>query len=384
MHKLTFYPLGNADSTRIDLADSRQMLVDFGDKGSDRSVDLAAELRKDLKARGRTAYAIVAFTHLDDDHCQGAADFFHFEHSSALQGGERIGIEELWVPAAVVTEDLEPDTDKSAIQKEARHRLKKGTGVRVFSRPERLAEWLESQGLTLESRKDLITDAGQTVPEYDLDGPEAVEFFIHSPHATRSDANEIEDRNGDSLVFQARFRDGAQDTDALFAGDINHEVWQEIVDITIERGRHLAPHLRLHWDVYKLPHHCSYTAIGPEKCTRLSPNKTPPVEQVRVLCEEHAGSRCIVVSPSKPIPAKGTKEDEDVQPPHREAAAYYTEDVVTPKDGKFIVTMNHPKGASQPKPVVVEIGAYGAKHVIPGAAALGASGVTSAASPRAG
>ncbi|MFK4727412.1 hypothetical protein ABIE89_008512 [Bradyrhizobium niftali] len=42
-------------------------------------------------------------------------------------------------------------------------------------------EWLEKQGLTLESRAHLITDAGQYVPGFSMFGPERVQFFIHSP-----------------------------------------------------------------------------------------------------------------------------------------------------------------------------------------------------------
>ena len=131
-----------------------------------------------------------------------------------------------------------------------------------------------------------------------------------------------------------------------------------------------------------------YSGVGPDKTTAGSPDKTPPVEAVRTLCEEHAGDRCIVVSPSKPIPTKGSAEDEDIQPPHREAANYYREDVVEPREGRFLVTMNHPEGASQPQPIIIEIGPYGAAHRIAaagiGVGGAGASGMTGAASPRAG
>jgi hypothetical protein len=33
------------------------------------------------------------------------------------------------------------------------------------------------------------------------------------------------------------------------------------------------------------------------------------------------GGKILIVSPSRPIPAKGSKEDDDVQPPHRQAAS---------------------------------------------------------------
>jgi hypothetical protein len=95
----------------------------------DLRIDLPAELRKDLEARKRDYYKVVAFTHLDDDHIRGASDFFYFEHAKKYQdkvnGNNRIKIRELWVPAAVITEEGCTDEDRT-IRQEARCRLKNG------------------------------------------------------------------------------------------------------------------------------------------------------------------------------------------------------------------------------------------------------------------
>ena len=47
MHTLTFYPLGNADSCLINLANGKKLLFDFGNEcnpadQSDKRIDLAA------------------------------------------------------------------------------------------------------------------------------------------------------------------------------------------------------------------------------------------------------------------------------------------------------------------------------------------------------
>ena len=152
------------------LAERQEVLFDYAamrdpDDKDDKRIDLPKKLLDDLDAAEKDAYDVVAFTHLDNDHTKGADDFFHLDHATKYQGEGRIKIETLWVPAAVITEsrnDLEAGS--KAIQAEARHRLKKGYGVRVFSRPDALKKWLEDQGLTLESRKDFITDAGQVRP----------------------------------------------------------------------------------------------------------------------------------------------------------------------------------------------------------------------------
>lgn len=352
---LTFHPLGNADCTRFDLADGRKMLVDYADMKNrddpwDRRIDLPAELKADLRAAKRDYYDVVCFTHLDDDHCRGAGDFFVLQHALKYQGEERTGIRELWVPAAAILEDGCEDSAR-IIRQEARDRLKQGSGIRVFSRPAKLKEWLEENGLTLESREHLITDAGQPVPGYSTSGPERVEFFIHSPFGWRQDDNELVDRNQDSVVFQATFAEGGRLTRALFMSDIDHDAIEKIVTTTKKHGNED----RLLWDVFKVPHHCSYTAVGPEK----GEDETQPTDEVKWLCETQGQERHTMMSTSKSIPIKGSDEDKDVQPPHREAAAYYKR-VASAKDGQFKVTMDLPS-ASKPKPTRIEITDRGAR-----------------------
>ncbi len=80
---------------------------------------------------------------------------------------------------------------------------------------------------------------------------------------------------------------------------MNHEVLAEIVDIT----RHYGNDDRLHWNVYKLPHHCSYTAIGPDK----GGDKTAPTDQVEWLCETQGERLGYVVATSTPIPSRGRR-----------------------------------------------------------------------------
>lgn len=111
----------------------------------------------------------------------------------------------------------------------------------------------------MESRAHLITDAGQLVPGFSTAGPERVQFFIHSPFGWRQDDNGIVDRNQDSVVFQATFLEGSRETHAL--SDINYDSIDQIVQTTRRHKRED----RLRWDIFKIPHHCSYLSIGPEK-----------------------------------------------------------------------------------------------------------------------
>jgi len=374
MHKLNFFPLGNADCCRIDLDGGERILFDCAatrdpNDADDKRCDLHQELRDDLAAAGRDCFDAVAFTHLDRDHFARATEFFHLDHAKKYQGGDRIKMNVMWVPAALITEQAPDDAEAKVLQKEARHRFKKGSGIRVFSRPERLRKWCEQSGIKLEDRIHLITDAGKLVPEFTLK-KHGVEFFVHSPFAVRQDANTVEDRNGDAIVVQATFEVSGVQTKVLLMADTTHEALADIVTITKKYGNED----RLEWDVAELPHHCSYLSLGPDK----GKDKTTPVDEVAWLYEEQGLEGAVIISTSKPIPAKGSKEDKDDQPPHRQAANYY-KGVVGATD--FIVTMEHPK-ESAPEPIVIEIGAGKATLKLPTVTA--AAFATSRPAPRAG
>jgi len=297
--------------------------------------------------------------------------FFTLEYAKKYQSDERIKMQVMWVPAALITEQSPDDDEARILQEEARYRFREGKGIRVFSRPERLRKWCEKNDIELDDRLDIISDAGTVAPEFSLD-KDKVEFFVHSPFAVRQDENTVEDRNEDSLVLHTTFEiDGVQ-TKALFLADSTHEVLSQIVDITKAKENHC----RLEWDIAKLPHHCSYLSIGPEK----GEDKTEAVEQVDWLYGEQGQDGAIAVSTSKPIPTAGSDEDEDPQPPHRQAANYYKE-ITGNLGGQFVVTMEHPT-AKAPKPFVIEIG--GNKATLKKATATAVITATSRRAPRAG
>lgn len=372
MAQLTFFPLGNADSCLIDLADGKKILFDFGDQKDhsdpkDKRIDLAEALREDLDEAGRDYFDMVAITHLDLDHVQGSSEFFWLGHAKKYQGEGRIKIKELWVPAAVICEDRPDDDDARVMQAEARHRFKDGKGIRVFSEPRFLEEWCKKNGVQLSDRKHLITNAGTVVPGF-TKGANGVEFFAHCPFAHRTDSADEFDRNNDSLVFQATFVESGTETKLILGSDSDHRMWTEIVNLT----RKYNNDVRLEWDIFKLPHHCSYLSLGPEK----GKTKTEPVNEVKWLYETKGNDHGIIVSPSKPIPT----DDSDKQPPHRQAANYHrktTEDRV----GQFVVTMEHPS-AEDPQPLVITIDRF--KATVVKRQKSGVAAAVAVSAPRAG
>ena len=342
MAKLTFYPLGNADCCLIDLDNRQKILFDCADVGDsddddDLRIDLPEKLREDLEEAKKDSYDVVAITHADEDHIKGFSEFFYLEHAQKYQDEDRIKIDTLWVPAAIILETSPSTEDHRVLRQEARHRLKEGEGIRVFSKPELLEDWLKEQGLKLKDRKHLITHAGQIIPGYNKSS-EGVEFFVHAPFSESIDDEEIE-RNKASLVVQATFKIEGVETQLIMGADIDHEVWTDIVRVT----QHYNRDDRLKWDILKISHHCSYKSLSDTKGT----TKTTPVSKVKWLFEQ-GQDKAILVSTSDPIPTTNT-----TQPPHRQAANYY-KDVAKNIEGEFKVTMEHPK-KSAPKQLVITI-----------------------------
>ena len=372
MPKLSFYQLGNADCCRMDLDNNKKLLFDYAamrctDDPEDKRADLPKLLRDDLNANRRNYYDVVTFTHLDTDHSKGATEFFFLEHDKKYQSDERIRINEMWVPAAVLVEEQETMSEEHLIiQAEARHRLRNKKGIRVFSRPGLLKDWLEKNGLELADVQHLITDAGQIVPGFTTNA-DAVEFFVHSPFAKRLDEDEVVDRNSDSIVLHATFEISGRKTKLLLGADTTHDEMSDIVDITRWHKREE----RLETDVVKLPHHCSYLSLGPEK----GKDKTEPVENVKWLYEEKGNRGIKIVSTSDPIPS-----DDTTQPPHRQAANYYR-DLVKNKNGEFLVTMEFPSKSS-PAPLVIQIDSLGAR--VEKRNTTGGSSIIGGSAPRAG
>ncbi len=369
-HKITFYPEGNADTCLFEPENGEMLLFDYADRHGDDEmarlrVDLSAALQEKLEDAGRDGFDVVAFTHLDDDHIHGASEFFYLHHALRYQIGDRAEIEELWVPSAAITEEgLKGEA--AVIRAEARHRLREGMGIRVFSRPGALEDWLASEGIALDERRHLITDAGQLVPgrSKEVDG---IDFFTHSPFAHRQNENELVDRNRSSLVLQATFRYGGQDIRLFLSADSSHEALADIVNISLYHGNED----RLEWDIMKIAHHCSYTSLAPEKGTEI----TTPVPEVVQLLENFGQYGSILISSSDVIPEVDTN-----LPPHRQAANYY-KGVARKRDREFEVTMQHPK-PTPPEPLVIIIDDTGAK--IEKIITTGSASITARPAPRAG
>jgi ribonuclease BN (tRNA processing enzyme) len=127
MSKITFYPLGNADSYLIQTDLDKYFLFDFAElknpnNPNDKRMLLAPNLKDDISWPKNKHIDVLAISHGDMDHVKGISDTFWLEHAQKYQSKERIVINELWVPAALIVEEGSED-DTRIIRSEARHRF---------------------------------------------------------------------------------------------------------------------------------------------------------------------------------------------------------------------------------------------------------------------
>lgn len=377
MHKIIFYPVGNGDTSQVILDNGKRFLFDYRHQKKSEEIgsidfNLKNHLKNELDKEKRDYFDVVAFTHGDNDHICNSTEFFELQYAAKYQGNGRLKIKELWVPAAMILETSANDaqSDEYVIwRQEARYRLKEGKGIRVFSKPEKLKAWLNENGMTLESRRHLITDAGQLVPNFDINS-DGVEFFCHSPFIKHVDKGD-DLRNDAALIFNVRFKSGSNTYDYLAVGDSSWEVLEDIVGIT----KFHKNEDRLAWDLHNIPHHCSYLALSDEK----GDDETSPKPLVKELLQK-GKEGAYLVSSSNPI--EDTKAGrEQIQPPHIQAKKCYQRYLREVGGNKFLVTMEEPN-TRKPEPLVFKVEASGIsldKKII-----SAASIITSSPAPRAG
>ena len=79
--QLTFFPLGNADTTLITTPIDKVILWDYANMCSSDANDKRCDLPVELNKRVKGDYDVVTFTHMDEDHIKGSSAYFHYDHA---------------------------------------------------------------------------------------------------------------------------------------------------------------------------------------------------------------------------------------------------------------------------------------------------------------
>jgi len=363
--RITFFPVGNGDTTLITLSDNTDILIDCNitkdskDPDEKERYDVHSHLLMVLKKDKREIPHLDAFilSHPDVDHCRGFDDTFFTgnpkKYSEQDKRHGKIIIDELWfAPRIFSPHETAGNLSDEANQfrKEANRRIalykqkspertKAGNRLRIIG---------YSDNPELEGLIDIITVPGDYINLINGEQKHDFSFFVHAPFRKDSDSSEDE-RNDTSIVLQAQFDvDGIEGAGLIFlGGDSGCTIWADILERSDEKN--------LKWDIFMAPHHCSWTFFSEKP---YKENKIPSESSLEILNKKHHGA--LVVCSCKPI-----KKDDD-NPPHYAAKEEYIKIV---GDKNLITTMEHPE-EKQPLPIEFEISKKGPVKIVSSKVAL--------------
>lgn len=344
---ISFYPEGNAECVLLELGNGKRMLMDYANMhGNDsRYIDLVDSF-EDIES-----FDVVMFTHPHDDHVKGASDFFYLEHAKKYQDGKRAKIKELWISAAFLL-DVNPCEDARVIRQEARYRLEncRGKGIKIFAAPNSLKKWLADNELSTDEKNYPIIHAGTLLENIDHNLGDEVSIFVHAPFS--EDLDDVSDRNEPSIVLQISVKNYEQITNILITGDTSHHVLDKIVERSEIRNH--TEYLK--WDLYDIPHHCSYTGLSDRQGDEI----TEPSDNIKRLLGEYGQENAFLVASCR---AFSDVSEDDTQPPHIEAKRAYKKysKNADKTDKKLFITSEY-KGITNPKPLRFKIDITGIRE----------------------
>jgi hypothetical protein len=357
---ITYFPVGNGDTSLIRLSDDANILIDCNitnkskEDDEEKWYDLKDYLLKVLKKdeKGTNHIDLFILTHPDQDHCLGFEDNFYIgdpkKFLNSANKDKKILIDELWfTPRLFLPQESEASLCPSAqaFLKEARRRIKvyKEDKTQSILPGNRLHIIGYSDNKRLAGLKDIIIAPGTFTNRINEVYKKDFSIFIHAPFRKNLDSEDSE-RNETSVVFQARFNVDGKDRAglALFGGDAQYEIWRDILSRSDMSD--------LEWDLFLAPHHCSWTFFSEND---YKDDSIPSKESMELLNNKRDGA--IIVASCKPI------KDDDDNPPHYLAAEKYKE-IVGKK--KFYVTMEYPS-SEQPGPLEFEITKMGPQRKDP-------------------
>lgn len=356
--KIKYYPTGNGDMSLITLEDNTTILVDCnireGSKGeTDKTqYDVKEDLLKSIQKSNHNPFLdVFVLTHGDQDHCRGFENNFYQgdpkKYGDKNRKNGEIIIGELWFSPMIAEESSNDDED--VVQTEAERRLKlhrdkdpnrNEPGNRIYiigyDGPNKDYKDLDHLRQVPGSIVTKINDKEQT----------KFSIFIHAPFKVQIE--DADNKNTPSIVFQARFKNTAIDTEysclAMFGGDSDHTSWEVIVEKT-EKKKNNQTQKALDWDLFLAPHHCSWSFFND---TPQSEHPEPKENSLKVL--DYKRNNAIVIASCKEI------IDNDSNPPHYQAKQQYVKKVG--KD-KFLNTDTDEVKDETPQPIEFTITSKG-------------------------
>lgn len=351
--RIKYYPVGNGDTSLITFHDNTTILVDCNIREkskdeNDTSYNVKEDLMKCLKKKdGNTFVDVFILTHPDIDHCRGFEKNFYQgdpdKYEDKNKKNEEIIIGELWVTSKLFSYDQTDDANKVRSEANRRKRLydDKNKDATKFGNKLVIVGYDGTE--KLENIPHYIPS--NIVDTFNAKKSDLVSFFIHAPF--KDDLQNAESgKNETSIVFQVRFKKSKDAKEfiglALFGGDSDHYIWDNILKMTKKNKNEIA----LNWDLFMAPHHCSWTFFNN---TPQEENTEPQKYSLEILDFKRTDKSKIIAS------CKEIKNNTD-NPPHYQAKQQYVKKV---KIDNFLHTETDKLIDKTPQPIEFEFTSQG-------------------------
>jgi len=330
---VTFWPVGNGDSTTVSINDDVKLQIDLhhvvaADDEDEEYYPVVDHLVEELpEVEGKPYLSVFALTHPDKDHIQGFDKLL-----------DEVTIGELWLtPRIFDDEELSKEAEVFYNEAERRRKLaikkngdlQSGDKIRLFG----YNSILEKDKFK-NFPEDLLTLPGESLSLVDgEDLAEEFRAFVHSPFK----AEKEDERNDTSLGLQISLGSEDDDLKVLIFGDLKHDGLRKIIDIS----RHNDNEDKMKWNILLAPHHCSKSIMYTKDENDNNVFQQEMMDDLESFCLETG----YIVSSSESIPASNKKGD---NPPHALAKKRYEEIVST----DFLCT--HNEKSEDAEPIVFE------------------------------
>jgi hypothetical protein len=346
---ITFFPVGNGDTSLIKLTDGATLLIDFhraiadGDDQPE-PYDVHAHLLRELRhdELGRPHLDVFVATHPGQDHLRGVEDALYLgaprSYAKKDRDAGRIIVDELWFAPRVFDpheDDLGPSA--KAVRKEARRRIARfrASKTKRLGPGDRIRIVGDTGDAALDSLTQLGVPPGTVVTSFNHMDRDDFAVFVHAPFS-RTRGGAAARRRDTSVVFQARFQvDGDPRAGlALFGGNAGCAIWENIIDRSDREA--------LAWDVLLAPHHGSWTFFSKGPWPDGEPSK-----KILALLDRRRDGALVIASSRRIIDGDDS--------PHHAAAERYRERVG--EDGLMCTAHDGThKGTDQaPEPIYIRI-----------------------------
>lgn len=347
--KIVFLPVGNGDMTLLQTEEGKNILIDCNIRDPEKYPDALSMLKGKLAKdnRNRSFVDIFVWTHPDQDHCRGIADYFYLgSPEDWKEGSDKIFINEIWSSPIVYKRASKDHTlceDAKRLNAEVKRRIELFRKKRGATTGDKVLILGEDEGgrnddikeivLLLDSETNKIGDSDSALFSARLLGP--------IPKSDLEEQEENLEKNHSSVIMTYRITGGSATARFLTGGDAKVLCWELLHQRLSENGK-LDD---LQYNVMLSPHHCSWHSLSYESLK--DKGSDAKVSDIAKAALGQARDSAIIVSSSDHI------ADDNNDPPAYRAMQEY-QSIIDKKGGQFICMDDHKKdGKNVPLEIVI-------------------------------